>query len=367
MCRSSGSPPVHESDHVSTPSTESVETSVYIITSGGRKIPAHANILASASPVLEGIIDSWKKHSRFDKTILIPGVPCEAVEVFISFLYSNLCNEEEMEKFAIHLLTLAHVYMVPQLKTQCIKALIRRLTIENVVDVLQFARLCDAPDLYLKCIKLIANRFKPVEQTEGWKFLQNNDPYLELEILKFIDEAESRRKSTKKQLQAQSLYFQLSEAMDCLLHICTEGCTSVGPYDKEPNKNRAPCSKFSTCQGLQHSIQHFATCKKRVNGGCVRCKRMWQLFKLHSSICDQSPDTTCKVPLCRQFKTKGKHVNNKKEEARWELLVRKVEAAKAVSSVSLPKTKKLEHQDYEQQEQPRSFREAMNCHVSVAC
>ncbi|MFS7910983.1 putative chromatin remodeling & transcription regulator BTB-POZ family [Helianthus anomalus] len=363
MCRSSGSPPDHQSDHVS---SDSVETTVYISTSGGRTIPAHAQILASASPVLEGIIDNLRKYQRLEEAITIPGVPCDAVEVFVNFLYTNRCNEVEMEKFGIHLLALAHVYMVPRLKTQCSKALIGRLTVENVVDVLQLARLCDAPDLYLKCMRLISNRFKPVEETEGWKFLQNNDPFLELEILKFIDESESRRKSTKKHLQAQTLYFQLSEAMDCLYHICTQGCTSVGPHDKEPIKNRAPCSKFTTCQGLQHSIQHFASCKKRVNGGCVRCKRMWQLFKLHSSICDQSPDTSCKVPLCRQFKTKGQQVNNKKEEARWELLVRKVEAAKAVSSVSLPKTK-LEHQDYEQEEEPRSFREAMNCHVSVAC
>ena len=95
-----------------------------------------------------------------------------------------------MEEFGIHLLALSHVYSLPQLKTRCTKGLIERLTIENVVDVLQLARLCDAPDLYLKCMKLIASRFKSVEHTEGWKFLQNNDPFLELEILKFIDEIE---------------------------------------------------------------------------------------------------------------------------------------------------------------------------------
>ncbi|XP_076943001.1 BTB/POZ and TAZ domain-containing protein 1-like [Bidens hawaiensis] len=281
-------------------STEFDETALYISTSGGRTIPAHAKALASASPVMENIINNWRKHQRFEEAIPIPGVPCDAVEVFVSFLHYKICSEEDMEKFGIHLLTLAHVYMIPQLKTQCSKALIGRLTIENVVDVLQLARLCDAPDLYLKCINLISNRFKPVEETEGWKFLQNNDPYLELEILKFIDESESRRKSTRKHLQEQNLYFQLSEAMDCLQHICTEGCVNVGPYDKEPIKNRGPCSKFSTCEGIQHSIQHFSSCKKRVNGGCVRCKRTWQLFKLHSSICE-SPDSTCKVPLCRYY------------------------------------------------------------------
>lgn len=95
-----------------------------------------------------------------------------------------------MERFGIHLLALSHVYLVPKLKRRCIKALAQRLTVDNVVDVLQLARLCDAPDLYFKSIKLINENFKVVEHTEGWQFLQNNDPFLELEILQFIDEAE---------------------------------------------------------------------------------------------------------------------------------------------------------------------------------
>ncbi|XP_076901226.1 BTB/POZ and TAZ domain-containing protein 1-like [Bidens hawaiensis] len=356
MCRVPVSPPArNSSDHVS---AVSVETSICILTSGGRRIPANAKILASASPVLENLINSCRSS---EKTIRILGVPCDAVEVFVSFLYYNRCNEARVEKYAIHLLALAHVYSVPQLKTRCSKALIRRLTTDNVVDVLQLARLCDAPDVYLKCMKLISNRFKSVEETEAWRFLQDHDPFLELEILRFIDEVESRRKSTRKHMQAQSLYFQLSEAMDCLHHICTQGCTTVGPHDREPSNKRAPCTK---CEGLQHSIYHFANCSKRSvgGGGCVRCKRTWQLFRLHSSICQQLE--SCRVPLCRQFKTRGVQVKNKKEEARWELLVRKVAAAKAISSLSLLPKKKL----LEQHQPARLLRESIiSSYVSVAC
>jgi hypothetical protein len=230
--------------------------------------------------------------------------------------------------------------LVPQLKQRCTKDLAQRLTIEKVVDVLQLARLFDAPDLYLKCMKLVYKHFKAVEATEGWKFVQDHDPWLELDILQFIDETESRKKRTRKHREAQSLYLQLSEAMECLEHICTEGCTSVGPYDVEPTKKKkGPCSKFSTCQGLQLLIGHFATCKKRVNGGCLRCKRMWQLLRLHSSICDQSD--SCRVPLCRQFKLRMLQ-EKKKDDARWKLLVRKVVSAKAISSLSLPKRKRGE-------------------------
>ncbi|KAM7471474.1 hypothetical protein LguiA_009657 [Lonicera macranthoides] len=278
-------------------SGEMTEADVQILTSAGLRIPAHASILASASPVLESILDRPRKHRSSEKTIPILGVPYDAVSVFVEFLSSNKHNEEQMEKYGIHLLALSHVYLVPQLKQRCTKSLGERLTIDNVVDVLQLARLCDAPDLYLRCMKLVYTSFKAVEKTEAWKFLQKHDPQLELEILQFIDEAESRKKRTRKHREEQGLYLQLSEAMECLEHICTEGCTSVGPYDMEPSKNKGPCSKFSTCQGLQLSIRHFATCKSRVNGGCIRCKRMWQLLRFHSSICDQ-PDI-CKVPLCR--------------------------------------------------------------------
>ena len=101
------------------------------------------------------------------------------------------CTDEEMEAYGIHLLALSHVYLVPQLKQRCTKGLADRLTNDNVVDVLQLARLCDAPDLYIKCMRLISDHFKTVEKTEGWKFLQDHDPHLELEILQFMEESES--------------------------------------------------------------------------------------------------------------------------------------------------------------------------------
>ncbi|XP_051123206.1 BTB/POZ and TAZ domain-containing protein 1-like isoform X2 [Andrographis paniculata] len=238
-----------------------------------------------------------------------------------------------MEDYGIHLLALAHVYSVAQLKQSCSKVLRRNLNVNNVVDMLQLARLCDASDLYLDCMRLLSRHFKAVEASEGWKFLQNNDPYLELEILQFIDEAESRKKRRKRHIADNKLYAQLSEAMDCLEHICSEGCTSVGPYDMDPSKHKSPCSKFSTCQGIQLLIKHFGACKDRVNGGCSRCKRMWQLFKLHSSICDR-PDE-CRVPLCRQFKLKARQDRG---DALWRLLVRKVTVAKAMSSLSFLKS-----------------------------
>ncbi|KMS97248.1 hypothetical protein BVRB_7g176960 [Beta vulgaris subsp. vulgaris] len=308
---------------------------IHVITSGGLRIPAHSHILAMASPVMERISGRPRRNRKTgEKAIPILGVPCDAVSAFVRFLYSFRCNEEEMQKYGIHLLALSHVFSVPKLKQRCAKELAQGLMVETVVDVLQLARLCDAPELYLKGMKLAARKFKAVEKTEGYKFLQKHDPWLELEILQFIEENELRKKRTKKQKEEQKLYIQLGEAMDCLVHICTEGCTSVGPYDMEPSKKKEPCKRFSTCRCLQLLIKHFATCKKRVNGGCSKCKRMWQLLKLHASMCEQP--AKCRVPLCRQFKLKMQQ-EKKGDDAKWRLLVRKVVLAKTISSLSLPK------------------------------
>ncbi|XXG49503.1 hypothetical protein AAC387_Pa02g3674 [Persea americana] len=304
---------------------------VHVVTSGGLRIPAHSSILASGSPVLDKILDRIWKRRNSNKDIPIPGVPCNAVVAFVRFLYSSRCSDEEMEKYGIHLLVLSHVFSVPALKRACTTELAKQLTVENVVDMLHLARLCDAPSLNVKCMNMISKDFKDVGKTEAWKFLQDHDPVLELDLLQFLNEAESRENRRIRNRKDQSLYLQLSEAMECLQHICTEGCTNVGPCDQEPNKNKGPCKRFSTCRSLQLLIRHFATCEKRVRGGCSNCKRMWQLLRLHSSICDQPGP--CKVPLCRQFKLRMQ-AERKGDDKRWRLLVRKVVSAKAISTLS---------------------------------
>ncbi|CAM8919169.1 unnamed protein product [Rhodiola kirilowii] len=312
---------------------ELLRPDMHIVTSAGVRIPAHSFVVAEASHVLASLLNQQRKSS--DKVISIPGVPFEAVSAFLRFLYTARCTEEEMDKYGIHLLALSHVFLIPQLKQSVAKGLAKTLMKENVVDVLELAKLCDAPDISLICMKLISRHFKTVEKTEGWKILQEHDPWLELDVLQFMDENALRRKRTKRIRREQSLYLQLSEAMECLEHICTEGCTTVGPLDIEPPKT--PCSKFATCQGLQMLILHFASCKKRVNGGCSRCKRMWQTLHLHSSICDHSDH--CRVPLCRQFKLKEEVKSGGSDDEMWQQLVRKVMLAKVISSLT-PKSKR---------------------------
>nr|ACF85695.1 unknown [Zea mays] len=235
-----------------------------------------------------------------------------------------------MEEHAVQVLVLAHAYQVPWLKRACEGAIGARLTADSVVDVLQLAGLCDAPRLHLRCARLLAKEFAAVERTEAWRFLQENDPWQELHVLQRLHEADMRRRKWRRKRAEQRVYMELSEAMDCLDHICTEGCTEVGPAGRAPAP--APCARYATCRGLQLLIRHFSQCHRK---SCARCQRMWQLLRLHSALCDRTD--RCNTPLCMRFKQQEQDKAAAKggdDGDKWGLLVKKVKTARVFSSLA---------------------------------
>lgn len=300
---------------------------VCIRTDNGGIIYAHASILGMASPVMKSMLKQKKVHGRW-RAISIRGVPHEAVRIFIRFLYSSCFEEEEMQEFVMHLLVLSHAFVIPHLKRMCERKLEKGMvTIENVVDIFQLALLCDAARLGLICHRLILRNFRAVSATEGWEVMKKSHPILEKLLLESLMESDNMQKERKRKFEERKMYLQLYEAMEALVHICRDGCRTIGPHDKCLKEDKEPC-KFGACKGLELLVRHFAGCKMRVPGGCIHCKRMWQLLELHSRLCCDSD--SCRVPLCRNFKERIKK-QNKKDEIKWRILVRKILRAKHIA------------------------------------
>uniref|UniRef100_A0A453G964 TAZ-type domain-containing protein n=2 Tax=Aegilops tauschii TaxID=37682 RepID=A0A453G964_AEGTS len=187
-------------------------------------------------------------------------------------------------------------------------------------------------------MRLLAKEFRAVERTEAWRFLRDNDPWQELDVLRQLHDADMRRRKWRRKRAEQKVYMELSDAMDILRHICTEGCTEVGPVGQAPTKS--PCPAYATCRGLQLLIRHFSLCKSRAS--CPRCQRMWQLLRLHAALC-RVPDGHCNTPLCTQFKLKEQQKEavsasvaakaGDGSDGRWGLLVKKVKAVSVMSSL----------------------------------
>ncbi|XP_073107420.1 BTB/POZ and TAZ domain-containing protein 4-like [Elaeis guineensis] len=270
-------------------------------------IPAHASVLGMASPVLKSMLNN-SKGCR--KSISIRGVPHDAVRVFIRYLYTSCFRQEEMDQFVISLLVLSHCFMITSLKQECSQKMEKGfLTTENVIDVLQLARLCDAPRLYLICYHFIAKRFDAIYASEGWKVITKSNPELAKEIVKSIRHAEFTKQERLKRLEERKIYLQLHGAMEAFIH--RDGCRTIGPIDKVLKGSDAPCN-YPACKGLESLVRHFARCKNRVLGDCSRCKRMWRLLGLHARLCDQMDE--CRIPLCRQLKEKMQHRKKKDDE-----------------------------------------------------
>lgn len=96
--------------------------------------------------------------------------------------------EAAMEEQGEALLALAHSYRVRWLKRQCEGSIAARLSAANAVEVLKLAGMCDAPWLRQRCMGVVAKDFTAVQKSEGWLFVQQHDPILELEILQYLDE-----------------------------------------------------------------------------------------------------------------------------------------------------------------------------------
>ncbi|KAL9461261.1 hypothetical protein AB3S75_004291 [Citrus x aurantiifolia] len=303
---------------------------VTIFTDYNGIIYAHANVLGMASPVMKGMLNQSKGHGRW-RSLSIHGVPQDAVRVFIRFLYSSCSEKADMEDYVLHLLVLSHVFVVPQLKRECERQLEHGLlSTENVVDIFQLALLCDAPRLSLVCHRMILKNFKVVSDSEGWKAMMQSHPVLEKELVESVLDEDHKQKERIRKLKERKIYLQLYEAMEALVHICRDGCKTIGPHDKDFKEDQAPCN-YTACKGLELLVRHFAGCRLRIPGKCSHCKRMWQLLELHSRLCDDSD--VCRVPLCRNFKERIKK-QSKKDEIKWKKLVEKMLRTKRIGGAN---------------------------------
>ncbi|KAA8522600.1 hypothetical protein F0562_013039 [Nyssa sinensis] len=178
--------------------------------------------------------------------------------------------------------------------------------------------------LFATC--LILKSFKAVCATEGWNVMKKSHPMLEKELLESVIEAETRLMERMRKMKERKIYLQLYEAMETLVHMCRDGCRTIGPHDKVFKEVQAPCN-YAACTALELLVCHFAGCKTRVPGGCIHCKRMWQLLELHSRLCADSD--VCRVPLCRNFKQRTKK-QSKKDDIKWRILVRNIFKNKSI-------------------------------------
>ncbi|CAL4886907.1 unnamed protein product [Urochloa decumbens] len=302
---------------------------VLVVTSDGSSIPAHSSVLAAASPVLERMIAGARRGRDADgrAVVRVLGAPSDAVAAFLRFLYcypsrETAAEEEAAGEHGAALLALAHAYRVPWLKRRAEAAVAARLAVERVVDAMKLAALCDAPRLYLACARLAAKDMAAVEGSEGWRFAGRHDAALQVELLQLLHDADQRKERWGRERASQHVYRQLSDAMALLDRI----------FAGETHAEASPCED-GVRRGLEQLMRHFAACggRTRKPAACPRCRRAFQLLRLHASVCDRAGGEPCRVPFCSNLKAK---MQEEGVDKTWRLLVRKVIRARVMSALA---------------------------------
>jgi hypothetical protein len=109
-----------------------------------------------------------------------------------------------------------------------------------------------------------------------------------------------RKERWERERASQHVYRQLSDAM-VLLDRIFAAADGAG----EARKEASPCEDGGGVRrGLQQLMRHFAACggrNRKPAAACQRCRRAFQLLRLHASVCDddRAGGEPCRVPMCR--------------------------------------------------------------------
>ena len=111
----------------------------------GAKFPCHRVVLAAQSSVLRRMFLSPLEESQASRLQL--EYKADLVKKFLQFFYKAEIEEDEEEGNLRRLLELAEKYDITHLKVEVERLAIRKLTVENMVDLFLLADFYSAKDL----------------------------------------------------------------------------------------------------------------------------------------------------------------------------------------------------------------------------
>jgi len=151
-----------------------------IIAVAGKEFPVHKVMLSARSPVFQAMFQNPLKESKQNR-IEITDLDEQSAQQLLEFIYTGIAPP--LADFSLGLLAAAEKYQISSLKPICESSLEKKLTVGNVLQILQFAELYSAQKLKVKSIEFIVKNSVTITRTDEWqKFKQEATPSLGLEL-----------------------------------------------------------------------------------------------------------------------------------------------------------------------------------------
>eukprot|EP01113_Clastostelium_recurvatum_P048892 TRINITY_DN8981_c0_g1_i1.p1 TRINITY_DN8981_c0_g1~~TRINITY_DN8981_c0_g1_i1.p1 ORF type:complete len:234 (+),score=35.86 TRINITY_DN8981_c0_g1_i1:331-1032(+) len=151
---------------------------------GGKKLPAHKNILISQSSVFRAMFAPGGMKESADKEVTLHDIEVAIIENMLRFMYGAPVDSAFLKANVLALLAAADMYDIVALRTLCEKHITSSLAILNAADSLFHADKYHLQKLKEACLKFISENYLKVIESEGYKAILHTNCELVLEINK---------------------------------------------------------------------------------------------------------------------------------------------------------------------------------------
>ncbi|KAG4938165.1 hypothetical protein AAZX31_16G034400 [Glycine max] len=189
---------------------ENEQFSDVTFTVSGERFHANKLVLVARSTVFQTeFFKGMEKDDRGD--IVVNDMEPKVFKALLHYIYRDtLIEDEELfmlhssllpslsESFPAKLLAAAEKYELPRLKLMCESVLCKDISIDSVAYILPLADRYRATELKSICLKFSAQNLRAVMQSDGFKYLKQNCPWLLVELLKTVGGCEEKFSGKRK-------------------------------------------------------------------------------------------------------------------------------------------------------------------------
>ncbi|GIY55984.1 protein roadkill [Caerostris darwini] len=148
---------------------------------GDEIVHAHWSILCARSPYFKNMYRIQKKEDP-KNSVVITDISAKAIREFVAFLYTGIFEDVLYENTNLDevydLYRAADKYEVLDLRKYCGYSLMARISVENAVQILNWADIHNDKEVKTAAMDFVSSNFVAITDTDGWKKLTDENPKL---------------------------------------------------------------------------------------------------------------------------------------------------------------------------------------------
>ncbi|KAK0083980.1 hypothetical protein PV325_007823 [Microctonus aethiopoides] len=148
-----------------------------VIVIGEKEIPVHKIVLAAYSPVFLAMFKAGMTES-VNKRIIVTDIEVDIMKKVIDFMYTGVIHPVPDIDVLISILEVADKYEIMTLKKLCDQKLLEKITLKNVLEILDKTSLYQVPQLRQIITSFMVENKKSIVGSERFADLHNRKPEL---------------------------------------------------------------------------------------------------------------------------------------------------------------------------------------------